>query len=289
MEPVTLATPILRKPSWLKVRLPHTDGAMGVTRLLSSCRLHTVCQEARCPNLAECFQSGTATFLILGDCCTRNCLYCNVRPGIPQAVDEDEPERLVTAVGHLGLSYVVITSVTRDDLPDGGAGQFARCITHLGETLPGCQVEVLIPDFKGSLHDLHTVIEAEPAVINHNLEVCKNLFPVVRPEGIYERSLALLRQVHEDSPAMATKSGFMIGLGEQEEDILGLLEDLRKTGCEQLTIGQYLQPTRNHWPVHKYYHPEEFKDLRQVAMAMGFESVQAGPLVRSSYHAAEMA
>jgi lipoyl synthase len=285
---VTLTAPILRKPPWLKVRLPHAEGAMGVTRLVSSCRLHTVCQEARCPNLAECFQSGTATFLILGDCCTRNCHYCHVRSGIPQAVDEDEPERLVSAIGRLGLSYVVITSVTRDDLPDGGAGQFARTIKRISEVFPNCGIEVLIPDFNGSLRDLHTVIDAAPEVINHNLEVCKKLFPAVRPQGNYERSLALLRQVHEDVPAMATKSGFMIGLGEQKEDILVLLEDLKKTGCERLTIGQYLQPTRHHWPVHKYYHPEEFEEIGRVARDMGFSSVQAGPLVRSSYHAAEM-
>ena len=283
-----MAAPILRKPPWLKVRLPQADSAMGVTRLLSSCRLHTVCQEARCPNLAECFQSGTATFLILGDCCTRNCRYCNIRHEIPQRVDEEEPERLVSAVGHLSLSYVVITSVTRDDLPDGGASQFARCITRLGKTFPDCQVEVLIPDFQGSLPSLQTVIEAAPAVINHNLEVCGKLFPAVRPQGNYERSLALLRRVHEQAPAIATKSGFMIGLGEQKDDILVLLEDLRRTGCERLTIGQYLQPTRQHWPVHKYYHPEEFEEIRRVALEKGFPSVQAGPLVRSSYHAAEM-
>jgi lipoyl synthase len=289
MERVPTTEPILRKPPWLKVRLPSTEGAMDVTRLLSACRLHTVCQEARCPNLAECFQSGTATFLILGDCCTRNCGYCNVLPGIPLAVDEDEPERLASAVGRLGLSYVVITSVTRDDLPDGGAGQFARCITHLGETLPDCQVEVLIPDFQGSLPSLQTVIDAAPAVINHNMEVCARLFPQLRPEGNYGRSLDLLRQIHELAPAIVTKSGFMIGLGEEKSDIHALMQDIRDAGCQRLTIGQYLQPTRNHWPVHKYYHPEEFADLRQVALAMGFESVQAGPLVRSSYHASEIA
>jgi lipoic acid synthetase len=288
MERVPPAAPILRKPPWLKVRLPQADSTMGVTRLLSSCRLHTVCQAARCPNLAECFQEGTATFLILGDCCTRNCGYCHVRPGIPQAVDEDEPERLVSAVGRLDLAYVVITSVTRDDLPDGGAGQFARCITLLGETFPDCRVEVLIPDFKGSCRDLYTVIDAAPAVINHNMEVCEKLFPAVRPRGNYKRSLELLQRVHEQAPAIAAKSGFMIGLGEQEEDIRVLLEDMKKTGCQRLTIGQYLQPTRHHWPVHKYYHPDEFENLRQVALAMGFQSVMAGPLIRSSYHAAEM-
>lgn len=285
---MTVAPPILRKPPWLKVRLPHTDGTRGVTHLLSSCRLHTVCQEARCPNLAECFQAGTATFLILGDCCTRNCHYCHVRPGIPQAVDAGEPERIVSAIGHLGLSHVVITSVTRDDLPDGGASHFAKTIRQIKTSYPDCRVEVLIPDFQGSFPALQTVIAAAPAVINHNMEVCARLFPQLRPEGNYGRSLELLQRVREQAPAIITKSGFMIGLGEEKGDIRTLMEDLCVSGCQRLTIGQYLQPTRNHWPVHKYYHPDEFAKLRQDALAMGFEAVMAGPLVRSSYHAAGM-
>lgn len=279
---------MLRKPSWLKVRLPAADTAMGVTRLMSDCRLHTVCQEARCPNLAECFQAGTATFLILGDRCTRNCRYCNVRPGIPQAVDEDEPKRLVSAVERLGLSYVVITSVNRDDLADGGAGQFARCIRKIREVNPDCAVEVLIPDFNGSFPALRMALEAAPAVLNHNIEVCQALFPALRPVGDYDRSLTLLRRVRQHAPDIPTKSGFMIGLGEDKKDIIKLLEDLRAVDCQRLTIGQYLQPTRHHWPVQKYYHPDEFADLRQIALTMGFESVMAGPLVRSSYHTAQM-
>jgi lipoic acid synthetase len=286
-EMPTAAT-MLRKPPWLKVRLPHAEKTLAVTRRLSSCRLHTVCQEARCPNLGECFQAGTATFLILGDCCTRNCRYCNVRHGIPEAPDEEEAERLASAVARLGLTYVVMTSVTRDDLPDGGAGRFVRCIERIRESCPGCRVEVLIPDFGGSPAALRAVVEAAPDVISHNMEICRKLFPTVRPQGNYESSLELLRRVHNWNPAIGTKSGFMIGLGEEQDDILMLLDDLHHTGCERLTIGQYLQPTRNHWPVYKYYSPEEFEELRKVALEMGFKAVMAGPLVRSSYHAAEM-
>jgi len=282
------AVTMLRKPPWLKVRLPHAEKTLAVTKHLSSCHLHTVCQEARCPNLSECFRAGTATFLILGDCCTRNCRYCNVRHGIPRAPEEDEPERLVSAISSLGISYVVMTSVTRDDLPDGGAGQFARCIGRIRESCPDCRVEVLIPDFGGSPEALRTVVETTPEVISHNMEVCRKYFPDVRPQGNYETSLELLRRVHDWNPDIRTKSGFMIGLGEEERDILMLLEDVHHTGCERLTIGQYLQPTRDHWPVHKYYTPEEFEDLRKVALGMGFKGVMAGPLVRSSYHAAEM-
>jgi lipoic acid synthetase len=285
---VTLSAPILRKPPWLKVRLPDAGGTRQIDQLLAAGRLHTVCQEARCPNLAECFQAGTATFLILGDCCTRNCRYCNVHSGIPQPLDEEEPERLVSAVGRLGLSYIVITSVTRDDLEDGGAGQFARCIRQLREASPDCAVEVLIPDFNGSLPSLRSVLDAAPAVVNHNMEVCRSLFPELRPEGDYDRSLDLLWRVRASTSNIPTKSGFMIGLGEEKTDIAALMADLRTAGCQRLTIGQYLQPTRNHWPVHKYYHPDEFADLRLQALDMGFEAVMAGPLVRSSYHAAEM-
>lgn len=285
---MTLSTPILRKPPWLKVRLPDADGTRPVHQLLSACRLNTVCREARCPNLAECFQAGTATFLILGDCCTRNCRYCNVRCATPQAVDDGEPERLVSAVGRLGLNYVVITSVTRDDLEDGGAEQFAHSIRRLREAYPACTVEVLIPDFQGSLPALRTVMEAAPAVINHNMEVCKALFPELRPEGDYDRSLELLRRVRQYAPDIPTKSGFMIGLGEEKDQIIRLMADLRAAGCQRLTIGQYLQPTRNHWPVHKFYHPDEFADFRKIALDMKFEAVMAGPLVRSSYHAAGM-
>ncbi len=285
---MSFAAPIMRKPPWLKVHLPEAGKPMDMMRLMSTCRLHTVCQEARCPNLAECFQSGTATFLILGDCCTRNCRYCNVRCGSPRAVDTGEPERIVSAVGQLGLSYVVITSVTRDDLEDGGAAQFARCIQRLREVYPACTVEVLIPDFQGSLPALKAVIAEAPVVINHNMEVCETLFHELRPQGSYKRSLELLQRVREQAPDIVTKSGFMIGLGEEKHDMLALMADLRRAGCRRLTIGQYLQPTRNHWPVLKYYHPDEFVDLQQTAQAMGFEAVMAGPLVRSSYHAAAM-
>ena len=285
---MTLFAPIPRKPPWLKVRLPDADGTRQVHQLLSSCRLNTVCREARCPNLAECFQAGTATFLILGDCCTRNCRYCNIRHGSPPAVDAEEVERIVSAVGRLALNYVVITSVTRDDLHDGGAEQFSRCIRLLRKAHPACTVEVLIPDFQGSLPALRTVTEAAPAVINHNMEVCKALFPELRPDGDYDRSLELLRRVRQYAPDIPTKSGFMIGLGEEKDQIIRLMADLRAADCKRLTIGQYLQPTRNHRPVHKFYHPDEFADFRQIALDMKFEAVMAGPLVRSSYHAAGM-
>ncbi|MDX9745368.1 MAG: lipoyl synthase [Syntrophales bacterium] len=285
---MTVAAPIVKKPPWLKTRLPQAGEMREISRLLSACRLYTICQEARCPNMAECFQSGTATFLILGDCCTRNCGYCNVRYGNPETVDTGEPERLVSAVGHLGLSYVVMTSVSRDDLSDGGASQFAHCIRRIGEAYPACTVEVLIPDFQGSFSALQTVMEAAPAVINHNMEVCESLFSTLRPAGNYRRSLELLQCVREHTQDIITKSGFMVGLGENKDQIIRLMEELRATGCQRLTIGQYLQPTRNHWPVRKYYHPDEFADFRQIALDMKFESVMAGPLVRSSYHAAGM-
>ncbi len=284
----TVGEKLLRKPSWLKVRLPDTEMAAGVSRLMAACRLHTVCREARCPNMAECFKAGTAAFLILGDCCTRNCRYCNVRHGSPEPVDEQEVERMAEAVGRLGLSHAVITSVTRDDLPDGGAEVFVRCIRRIRDRFPACRVEVLVPDFNGSFPALQSVIAAKPAVFNHNIEVCRSLFPMVRPQGRYERSLEILRRAHDLDPAMIIKTGFMIGLGEIGDEITALLTDLRGTGCRRLTIGQYLQPSRSHWPVHKYYHPDEFDELRHKALAMGFASVLAGPLVRSSYHAAKM-
>ncbi len=279
--------PPLRKPDWLKVRLPGGEPYKKVQDVLRGHRLHSVCQEARCPNIAECFRDGTATFLILGDVCTRNCLYCHVAHGVPLRPDPDEPERLADAVRSLGLKYVVITSVTRDDMGDGGASHFAACISALRGRIPDCRVEVLIPDFQGNQRALEEVMDAGPAVINHNLEVARGLFRDLRPQGNYSVSLELLRRTSESSSKkIISKSGFMVGFGESHADILELMEDLAGVHCERLTIGQYQQPTRKHWPVRKYYHPDEFEALKAAATAMGFRHVEAGPLVRSSYHAA---
>lgn len=278
----------LRKPEWLKVRLPGGREFMRVRDILTGGHLHTICQEARCPNIAECFHEGTATFLILGDTCTRNCRYCHVKHGVPQPPDPDEPERLAEAVKALALRYIVITSVTRDDLPDGGASHFAACIKAIHHQSPDCPVEVLIPDFQGSEKSLEQIMAAAPVVINHNLEVAPVLFKDLRPQGNYDMSLELLRRIHgRAANRIASKSGFMVGFGEKREDLLRLLEDLAAVRCDRLTIGQYQQPTRNHWPVMKYYHPDEFADLKATARAIGFQQVESGPLVRSSYHAAE--
>ncbi|MDD5167301.1 MAG: lipoyl synthase [Syntrophales bacterium] len=276
-------SPYLRKPPWLKVRLPGGGDFNRVRDVLSGRGLHSVCQEARCPNMTECFRCGTATFLILGNICTRNCLYCHVAHGAPLAVDGDEPERLVEAVRQLGLRYIVITSVTRDDLPDGGAAHFATCIGAIRRELPASRVEVLIPDLMGSDDALRVIIAAGPDVINHNMEVVPALFKALRPQGDYERSLELLRRIH--GAGMIAKSGFMIGFGEQMADIEGLLTDLSRVHCGRITVGQYQQPTAHHWPVKKYYHPDEFAAIGDMARALGFDHVESDPLVRSSYHA----
>ena len=277
----------MRKPEWLKVRLPHSREFRHVRDILANRHLHTICQEARCPNITECFHEGTATFLILGKICTRNCRYCHVIHDIPQPLDPHEPERLTEAVKALGLKYIVITSVTRDDLPDGGATIFAGSIASLRRQIPDCRVEVLIPDFQGNWRALEQVMAAGPDVINHNIEVVPTLYPNLRPQGNYKISLELLRRIKPGTEKkIVSKSGFMVGFGEKREDILRLLEDLVAAKCERLTIGQYQQPTRNHWPVMKYYHPDEFKEIKEMACAMGFRHVESGPLVRSSYHAA---
>lgn len=281
----TSARDFLRKPDWLKVKLPNTPDFNRVRSILSRHGLHTICQEARCPNMSECFQDGTATFLILGSICTRNCRYCHVAHGVPAPVDAEEAGRLVFAVKSLSLKYVVITSVTRDDLPDGGAGAFVCAIGALRESRPDIRVEVLIPDFQGQVAALEEVIAARPAVINHNIEVAPSLYAQLRPQGNYATSLKILKRIGR-VPTIISKSGFMIGFGENSEDISRLLEDLAGAGCQAVTIGQYLQPTQDHWPVRKYYHPDEFAALRKTALTMGFRHVEAGPLVRSSYHAA---
>ena len=276
---------ILRKPSWLKVRPPYSDECRSIKSTLAGLQLHTVCQEAACPNITECFASGTATFLIMGNICTRDCLYCNVENGKPSAIDKNEINNLIDAVRKMKLDYVVITSVTRDDLPDGGAQVFAESVGELRKALPSCKIEILIPDFQGNQAALKKVMSASPDVINHNIEVVKPLFAQLRPQGNYDVSLKLLKQI--ETSTVISKSGFMIGFGESRKDILQLIDDLATVSCARLTIGQYQQPTLKHWQVAKYYHPDEFAEFKEIAYQKGFQYVEAGPLVRSSYHAAK--
>lgn len=279
----------IAKPPWLKRRLPTGPTYEEVRTLLSKSRLHTVCQEARCPNLWECFSRQTATFLILGPCCTRNCRFCNVTHGQPPGPpDSGEPARVAQAVKNLGLSYVVITSVTRDDLSDGGAGLFAKTIKEIRAKMPGTLVEVLIPDFQGNEDALHTVLEARPHVLNHNLETVPRLYPQVRPKADYRRSLELLSRVKQFDSFIPTKSGLMLGLGETAEEVENTLKDLLDAKCSILTLGQYLQPTREHLNVERFIPPEEFDDWKKAALKMGFSQVASGPLVRSSYRAKDL-
>ena len=256
--------------------------------LLGGLKLGTICESAHCPNIGGCFTAGTATFLILGEVCSRHCTFCAVPKGRPNLPDEEEPQRLLEAVERLGLSYVVITSVTRDDLPDGGAGHFARIIRLLHDNRPGVIIEVLIPDFLGSAEALETVAKARPEVINHNIETVPRLYPEVRPEADYRRSLELLLKVKEFDPEIVTKSGLMLGLGENGEEVRAVMRDLRAAGCDLLTIGQYLQPSVKHHPVVKFIPPEEFTEYREAAKNMEFKGVTSAPLVRSSFRATEI-
>lgn len=274
-----------RHPDWLRVRIGGGREYARVKSLLRNAKLHTICEEARCPNIAECFGSGTAVFLILGDICTRNCRYCNVKHGVPEGLNVDEPRIVAESVKKLGLRYVVITSVTRDDLVDGGASVFYETVRCIKRRNRGCKVEVLIPDFKGDISALKKVVASKPDVINHNIEVVKELFPSIRPQGDYNISLKMLKNVKEFDEKMKTKSGFMVGLGETYEQIVETMEDLREVNVDFLTIGQYLQPSRNHASIRKYYTPEEFDEFREIALDLGFKHVESGPLVRSSYHA----
>jgi len=278
---------IRKKPPWLKRRLPTGKQYENVRQLLDKNCLHTVCQEAKCPNLWECFTEGTATFLIMGDRCTRNCRFCAVEQGPLNPPDPEEPKRIAQAVQTLNLDYVVVTSVTRDDLPDGGAGHFAATIESIRKTNPDARVEVLIPDFQGSEPALDLVLEAAPDVLNHNLETVKRLYPRVRPLAIYERSLALMKYAYANS-AIPIKSGLMLGLGESDDEVHEALQDLLDNGCSLLTLGQYLQPSKSHLPVIDYIQPQMFESLRHSALAMGFKEVASGPFVRSSYHAKEL-
>jgi lipoic acid synthetase len=256
--------------------------------LLDGLKLHTICQSALCPNIHRCFTAGTATFLVLGDVCTRRCTFCAVKKGRPNPVDEAEPEHLLQAVEKLGLSYVVITSVTRDDLPDGGASQFARTVTLLRENVADIMIEVLVPDFLGSEEAIRTVVESGPQVINHNVETVPRLYAEVRPGADYARSLELLYTVKKLAPAIVTKSGLMLGLGESREEVVEVMSDLREANCDLLTIGQYLQPSAQHHPVVRFIPPEEFAEYENTGREMGFAEVASSPLVRSSYRAAEL-
>jgi len=277
------------KPPWLKRRLPTGPTYEEVRTLLSKSRLHTVCQEARCPNLWECYSRQTATFLIMGPCCTRNCRFCNVAHGRPSGPpDSGEPARVAQAVKSLGLSYVVITSVTRDDLPDGGAVLFAKTIKEIRARMQGTLMEVLVPDFQGNEDALQTVLEAHPHVLNHNLETVPRLYSLVRPKADYRRSLGLLKRVKRYDSFIPTKSGLMLGLGESPEEVENTLQDLLEAKCNILTLGQYLQPTREHLKVERFIPPEEFDDWKKAALKMGFSEVASGPLVRSSYRAKDL-
>jgi lipoic acid synthetase len=271
------------RPAWLKVRVPGGHQYARLKSLIEQHRLHTVCEEARCPNMGECWNAGTATFMILGDVCTRSCGFCAVTTGKPPTTDREEPARVAEAVRLMGVRHAVITSVNRDELPDGGAEIFAETIRRVREARPGVTVEVLIPDFQGVWWALEKVIEARPDILNHNTETVPRLYRKVRPQAKYERSLELIRRAR--SAGMLTKSGLMLGLGETIDEVRDVLGDLRRAGCEIVTLGQYLQPTRNHLPVDRFVAPEEFAQLREEGLALGFRHVESGPLVRSSYHA----
>ena len=275
----------VERPPWLKVRVRSGNEYHDMRGLLRGLGLHTVCEEAGCPNIAECFGQRTATFLILGDTCTRNCRFCAIRHGQPGPLDRDEPEHVAEAVQRLGLKFSVITSVTRDDLPDGGAQVYADCMAAIRRRVPDCGIEVLIPDFQGSEEALRTVMQAHPDVLNHNVETVPRLYPQVRPQADYARSLQVLSRAKEIAPGSLTKSGMMLGLGEKEEEVIAVMDDLRGVDCELLTIGQYLRPSSDHLPIRRHWTPAEFEDFAAVGRKMGFTHVESGPLVRSSYHA----
>lgn len=276
-----------RLPDWLKVRMPGGPNYLELREILRGNELHTVCEEANCPNIGGCWERGTATFMILGDICTRACAYCAVTSGVPKGLDLQEPVRLAKTVARMGLKYAVITSVNRDDLPDGGAFIFAQCIQQIRKQHPSCKVEVLIPDFQGDSSALSTVMAAAPNTLNHNIETVRRLFHRVRPKGDYNQSLSLLSQAKKMDASAITKSGMMVGLGETWDEIISTLRDLRSVDCDLLTIGQYLRPSEKHIPLARWYTPEEFDDLKRKGEDLGFRHVASGPLVRSSYHADE--
>jgi lipoic acid synthetase len=287
VNPKTIDTPPLRRPEWIKVRAPSGGTVEQLHTLMHSKALHTVCEEAMCPNMGECWGSGTATFLLLGDICTRTCGFCDIKHGRPQALDWSEPERVAQAVKSMDLKHAVITSVNRDDQRDGGAPIFAMVIRRIRELLPGCSVEVLIPDFKGSFEALKIVLEARPEILNHNVETVPRLFRQVQPQDHYEWSAAILSGAKRIDSEVLTKSGIMVGLGEDPEEVRAVMRDQRSWDVDILTIGQYLQPSKKHLPIARYYTLEEFEELGNYGRAIGFKWVESAPLVRSSYHAAE--
>jgi len=281
--------PAARKPSWLKVKAPGGANYAQVRRVMRDLRLHTVCEEAHCPNVGECWEHRAATFMILGDLCTRNCAYCAVAHGTPLPADPEEPRRLAEAAAAMELQYLVVTSVDRDDLPNGGAEQFAAVVAETRRRLPGASIELLIPDFKGNAQALRIVLDAKPDILNHNLETVRRLYRLARPGGRYDRALELLARAKAMDPSAVTKSGVMVGLGEEWDELVLALSDLRGVGVDLLTIGQYLRPSASHLPVARYYTPEEFAELARLGREMGYRHVESGPLVRSSYHAWEQA
>lgn len=278
--------PVLRKPDWIRIRLPNNDKVAQLKKQFREHRLHTVCEEAACPNLSECFSKGTATFMIMGDKCTRRCTFCDVAHGRPDPLDEQEPLNLANTIASMALKYVVITSVDRDDLRDGGAGHFTACINAIREKTPHIKIEVLVPDFRGRMDvALALMTEGLPDVFNHNIETVPRLYKAVRPGSDYNWSLTLLKRFKAAHPRIPTKSGLMLGLGETIDETKQVLRDLRAHNVNMLTLGQYLQPSRHHAPVERYVTPQEFNELGHFATALGFENVASGPLVRSSYHA----
>lgn len=276
-----------RLPEYLKRPIIDTDKTRTVRKILKANCLNTVCENARCPNKNECYTKHTATFLIMGGVCTRNCKYCNISCQKPEPLDVDEPKHIAKAVKDLGLKYAVITSVTRDDLPDEGAEHFAKCIEEIRKISPDTKIEILTPDFKGNIESLNTIIKAHPDVFNHNIEAVRGIFKTVRPQGNYDVSLSVLKYIKENSD-IKTKSGLIIGLGEDFEQIKETFEDLYNVGCDILTVGQYIQPSKEHYPVGKYYKPEEYEELKKLATSVGIKHSQIGPLVRSSYNAASL-
>lgn len=278
-----------RKPPWLKVRLPGGEGYTRIKKLMHSQGLHTVCEEAMCPNIGECWSHGSATFLLMGDTCTRSCGFCHIKTGRPARLDEDEPRRVAESVAALNLRHCVLTSVNRDELPNGGAHIFAHTIREIRQRLADCTVELLIPDFKGNRPALQEVMEAQPEILNHNTETVPRLYRTVRPQANYQQTLRLLAGAKELDPAAVTKSGIMVGLGESKEEVIQVIRDLRAHHVDILTIGQYLRPTPLHLPVYRYVHPDEFNEFAELARELGFKWVESGPLVRSSYHAEQQA
>ena len=287
--PVEFVRPRAPKPEWLKVRAPGSENYLRLKSVMKELRLHTVCEEARCPNIGECWHHGTATFMILGDVCTRACAYCAVSHGRPNELDLAEPARVADAIERMALRHAVITSVDRDDLADGGAFIFAETIRLTRERVPGCRIEVLIPDFQGLESSLWAVLEAGPNVLNHNIETVPRLYRMARSGGKYPRSLELLDRSRRYRPSIATKTGIMVGLGEEVDEVVAVFDDLRRAGVSILTIGQYLRPSLDQAPMTRYYHPDEFAELKRLALERGFVHVESGPLVRSSYHAHEQA